>query len=365
MHKASIVLAAGADFRLLGPRRDDARAPSKPVVAVCAVRTGCGKSQTSRKVGADAARRRAARSRSSGIRCRTATSRRCACSASRRSTDIDASRSDRRGARGVRGAGADGHGHVRRRRLRGDPRARPRRRPTSIIWDGGNNDFPFYRARPADRRRRPAAARARAALPPRRDEPAHGRRRRDQQGRLAPTAHDVEPVLENVERVNPLATVVFAESPPRARRRPAILRQARARRRRRADAHARRDAVRRRARRGPQTPARRRSSTRGRTRSARSKDVFAKWPQLTNVLPAMGYSRRAAARARADDQRGRLRRRRHRHADRPRPADPTRGIRSATCATSSRRSARRRSPTCSQPIVAQATTSCPRRSGRE
>ncbi len=50
MHKASAVLAAGADFRLLGPGRT--MLPStKPVVAVCAVRTGSGKSQTSREVG--------------------------------------------------------------------------------------------------------------------------------------------------------------------------------------------------------------------------------------------------------------------------------------------------------------------------
>jgi predicted GTPase len=50
MHKASIVLAAGADFRLMGPGATMLRS-SKPVVAVCAVRTGSGKSQTSRKVG--------------------------------------------------------------------------------------------------------------------------------------------------------------------------------------------------------------------------------------------------------------------------------------------------------------------------
>jgi predicted GTPase len=50
MHKASIAMAAGADFRLLGPYRTMLRS-TKPVVAVCAVRTGCGKSQTSRKVG--------------------------------------------------------------------------------------------------------------------------------------------------------------------------------------------------------------------------------------------------------------------------------------------------------------------------
>lgn len=49
MHLASRVLAAGADYRLLGPR-STALKSSKPVVAVCAVRTGSGKSQTSRKV---------------------------------------------------------------------------------------------------------------------------------------------------------------------------------------------------------------------------------------------------------------------------------------------------------------------------
>jgi predicted GTPase len=49
MHKASLVLASGPDFRLMGP--DSTMLKSKvPVVSVCAVRTGSGKSQTSRKV---------------------------------------------------------------------------------------------------------------------------------------------------------------------------------------------------------------------------------------------------------------------------------------------------------------------------
>lgn len=50
MHKASIALAAGADFTLLGPR-STMIAATKPVVAVCAVRTGAGKSQTTRAIG--------------------------------------------------------------------------------------------------------------------------------------------------------------------------------------------------------------------------------------------------------------------------------------------------------------------------
>lgn len=49
MHKASQVLAAGADYRLMGPKATQV-ASNKPVISVCAVRTGCGKSQTTRRV---------------------------------------------------------------------------------------------------------------------------------------------------------------------------------------------------------------------------------------------------------------------------------------------------------------------------
>lgn len=47
MHLASRALATGADFRLLGPART-MLAASRPVIAVTAVRTGCGKSQIAR-----------------------------------------------------------------------------------------------------------------------------------------------------------------------------------------------------------------------------------------------------------------------------------------------------------------------------
>jgi predicted GTPase len=49
MHLAAVANAAGADFVLLGPRATMLDSP-KPVVAVCAVRTGAGKSQTSRRI---------------------------------------------------------------------------------------------------------------------------------------------------------------------------------------------------------------------------------------------------------------------------------------------------------------------------
>ena len=49
MHKASEVLAAGPDFRLMGINTTQIES-TKPVVSVCAVRTGSGKSQTTRRV---------------------------------------------------------------------------------------------------------------------------------------------------------------------------------------------------------------------------------------------------------------------------------------------------------------------------
>ncbi|HOC06757.1 MAG: cyclic 2,3-diphosphoglycerate synthase [Bacillota bacterium] len=49
MNKAAAVQAAGADFRIMGPNSTMLKS-SKPVIAVTAVRTGVGKSQTTRKV---------------------------------------------------------------------------------------------------------------------------------------------------------------------------------------------------------------------------------------------------------------------------------------------------------------------------
>jgi len=49
MHNAAIVNAAGADFMLMG-QKNTAIKTTKPLVTICAVRTGCGKSQTSRAV---------------------------------------------------------------------------------------------------------------------------------------------------------------------------------------------------------------------------------------------------------------------------------------------------------------------------
>ena len=49
MHKASQAIAAGADFRLMGPKYTQIKS-TKPIVSIGAVRTGAGKSQTTRRV---------------------------------------------------------------------------------------------------------------------------------------------------------------------------------------------------------------------------------------------------------------------------------------------------------------------------
>ena len=49
MHRSALVNALGCDFRLMGPDHTMVKS-TKPVIAVCAVRTGAGKSQTTRKI---------------------------------------------------------------------------------------------------------------------------------------------------------------------------------------------------------------------------------------------------------------------------------------------------------------------------
>ncbi len=141
MHKASVALAAGADFRLIGPKATMLKS-SKPVVAVTAVRTGCGKSQTSRRVGEillDANLRVAL------VRHPMPYGDLEAMRVQRFATvaDIDASHPTieereeyeapvRMGM--VMYAGVDYGDILRRAQAEADV----------IIWDGGNNDFPFY-----------------------------------------------------------------------------------------------------------------------------------------------------------------------------------------------------------------------------
>ena len=285
MHKASLALAAGTDFRLLGPDTT-MLGSSKPVVAVCAVRTGCGKSQTSRKVGQTLL----------GAGLRVALVRHPmpygdleAMRVQRFATleDIDASHPTvdereeyeapvRLGM--VMYAGVDYEAILRQAEQEADV----------IVWDGGNNDLPFYKPdllivvadplRPGhELRYHPGETNIRMAdvvVLNKVDSAA---------------AHDVEAVVENVQDVNPLAQLVFAESPPVLDEGP--------------DLRGKTVLV---VDDGPTLTHGEMPFGAGLVAARRAgaakiadprpyaegslRDVFEKWPQLANSLPAMGYS---------------------------------------------------------------------------
>lgn len=142
MERAARAVAAGADFWLLGPE-STMLSSSRPVVAVCAVRTGCGKSQTTRRV---AEILKAKGRRVAVIRhpmpygdLRVQRAQRFASL-----EDLDAARCtieereeyEPHIARGnVVYAGVDYGEIIRAAEAEADV----------ILWDGGNNDFPFIR----------------------------------------------------------------------------------------------------------------------------------------------------------------------------------------------------------------------------
>jgi len=142
MHKAAIVQAAGANFVLLGP---DATMlwSTKPVVAIVAGRTGCGKSQTSRRV---ATLLREAGLKVAMVRHPMPYGDLVAMRVQRFATqaDIDASNPTieereeyeepvRMGL--IMYAGVDYEAILRQAEAEADV----------IVWDGGNNDFSFFR----------------------------------------------------------------------------------------------------------------------------------------------------------------------------------------------------------------------------
>jgi predicted GTPase len=142
MHKASIALAAGADFTLLGPRATSLSS-KLPVIAVCAVRTGVGKSQVTRWL--------ARRLRTAGLRPAVLRHPMPYGDLERQAVQKFASLSDldtaqctleereeyepHIGAGGTVYAGVDYAAIL----------ARAEQDADVILWDGGNNDFPFIR----------------------------------------------------------------------------------------------------------------------------------------------------------------------------------------------------------------------------
>jgi predicted GTPase len=143
MHKASLVLACGADFRLIGPKASMLKA-KVPIVSVCAVRTGAGKSQTTRRV---ARILRAKGRRVVAIRhpmpygdlAKQKVQRFAALSDLDRHECTIEEREEYEphiAAGGVIYSGVD-YGAI---------LAEAEKEADVILWDGGNNDLPFYRA---------------------------------------------------------------------------------------------------------------------------------------------------------------------------------------------------------------------------
>ncbi len=180
MSKGSEVMAAGANFLLLGPDATMLDA-DVPVVAVTAVRTGVGKSQTTRAI---AGALKELGKRVVAVRHPMPYGDLEAQRVQRYATLEDLDRYDctieereeyephiMSGT--IIYAGVDYGEILQQAQAEADV----------LLWDGGNNDLPFYRPDRAHRARRPAAGRSRAPLSPRRDEPAHGRRgHREQDG---------------------------------------------------------------------------------------------------------------------------------------------------------------------------------------
>jgi predicted GTPase len=142
MHRASRALAAGADFVLLGPERTMLRA-RVPVIAVSAVRTGCGKSQTARWI---AKRLRARGLRIAVVRHPMPYGDLAAAAVQRfaRPADLDAAHctiEEREEFRPHLEAGGVVYAGVDTARVIGLAEAESE----LILWEGGNNDFPFVR----------------------------------------------------------------------------------------------------------------------------------------------------------------------------------------------------------------------------
>jgi predicted GTPase len=142
MHKASIVNAAGADFRLMGWKQTMLES-TKPVIAVCAVRTGCGKSQTTRRV---CEYLKALDQKVAVIRhpmpYGDLTKQICQRFAALEDMDLHKCTIEEReeyephiAAGNILYAGVDYGEILRRAEAEADV----------IVWDGGNNDLPFYR----------------------------------------------------------------------------------------------------------------------------------------------------------------------------------------------------------------------------
>jgi predicted GTPase len=209
MHKASLVNAVGADFTLMGATAT--MIPAKvPVVSICAIRTGCGKSQTTRKV---CAVLKEAGKKVVAIRHPMPYGDLAKQKVQRFADYADLDREEctieereeyePHIARGtIVYAGVDYGAILERAQKEADV----------IVWDGGNNDLPFYRPTVEI-----------VVVDPHRPgheltyHPGETNIRRAQVVLINKVStakpEDVQVVRDNVKRVNPQATIVEADSP--------------------------------------------------------------------------------------------------------------------------------------------------------
>ena len=209
MHIASRVIAAGADFRLLGA--EQTMLESKvPVVSVCAVRTGSGKSQTTRKV-CDILQRRGRRvvAVRHPMPYGDLVKQRVQRFAKVEDLDLHECTIEEREEyephidRGiVVYAGVDYEAILRQAEQEADV----------VVWDGGNNDLPFYRAQIEI-----------VVVDPHR--PGHEILYHPGEANLlrahviiinkiqTANAADIETVRKNIRQYNPKATVIDCASP--------------------------------------------------------------------------------------------------------------------------------------------------------
>jgi len=209
MHRASEVLAAGADFRLMGTGTTMLRS-AKPVVAVCAGRTGSGKSQTTRRI-CDLLRGKGKRVVAVRHPMPYGDLVKQACQRFATYEDLERHRctiEEREEYEPLIGRGVIVYAGVDYERVLREAE----READVIVWDGGNNDLPFYRPdlhvvvvdphRPGhELRYHPGETNLRAAdvVVINKIETADG--------------EDVDTVRNNVASANPGATVIEAASP--------------------------------------------------------------------------------------------------------------------------------------------------------
>ncbi|HHF56044.1 MAG TPA: GTPase, partial [Thermoplasmatales archaeon] len=141
MGKVAIANVAGADFKLLSPEHTMLKS-NKPVIAVCAVRTGCGKSQFSRKIFEILSRKINVVAIRHPMPYGDLAKQRCQRFASYEDLDKHECTIEEREEYepyiemgGVVYAGVDYEEILRN----------AEKEANVIIWDGGNNDYPFYK----------------------------------------------------------------------------------------------------------------------------------------------------------------------------------------------------------------------------